>query len=205
MKTENEIFTQLSSALVSEIQNFGIKKEVPAEIEVMREGQYLKAIPFVMQGLVKVFSRYDDKELLLYYIKPGESCIMSFDACLQNKPSKVYASTEENSTILLLPVEKVFQWMREYPEMNTLFFLQYNSRYSELITMINQVLFEKLDKRLMEYLKAKTRLTKKNPINIAHRKIANDLGTAREVVTRILKKLENEGRISQNAEGIKII
>ena len=202
MKTENEIFTQLSSALVSEIQNFGIKKEVPAEIEVMREGQYLKAIPFVMQGLVKVFSRYDDKELLLYYIKPGESCIMSFDACLQNKPSKVYASTEENSTILLLPVEKVFQWMREYPEMNTLFFLQYNSRYSELITMINQVLFEKLDKRLMEYLKAKTRLTKKNPINIAHRKIANDLGTAREVVTRILKKLENEGRISQNAEGI---
>lgn len=205
MKTENEIFTQLSSALVSEIQNHGIKKDVPAEIEVMREGQYIKAIPFVMKGLVKVFSRYDDKELLLYYIKPGESCIMSFDACLQNKPSKVYASTEENTTILLLPVEKVFQWMREYPEMNTLFFLQYNSRYSELITMINQVLFEKLDKRLMEYLKAKTRLTKKNPINIAHRKIANDLGTAREVVTRILKKLENEGRISQNAEGIKII
>ncbi|MBN1986168.1 MAG: Crp/Fnr family transcriptional regulator [Prolixibacteraceae bacterium] len=205
MKTENEIFTQLSSALVSEIQNHGIKKDVPAEIEVMREGQYIKAIPFVMKGLVKVFSRYDDKELLLYYIKPGESCIMSFDACLQNKPSKVYASTEENSTILLLPVEKVFQWMREYPEMNTLFFLQYNSRYSELITMINQVLFEKLDKRLMEYLKAKTRLTKKNPINIPHRKIANDLGTAREVVTRILKKLENEGRISQNAEGIKII
>ncbi|MCG6186247.1 Crp/Fnr family transcriptional regulator [Maribellus maritimus] len=205
MKTENEIFAQLTSKLVSEIKNHGIKKEIPAELEVMREGQYIKAIPFVMNGLVKVYTRYDEKELLLYYIKPGESCIMSFDACLQNNPSKVYASTEEESTILLLPVEKVFQWMKEYPEMNTLFFLQYNTRYSELINMINQVLFEKLDKRLMEYLRAKISLTNKNQINISHRKIANDLGTAREVVTRILKKMENENKISQNADGIKII
>ncbi|QGY42161.1 helix-turn-helix domain-containing protein [Maribellus comscasis] len=205
MKTENEIFAQLTSKLVSEIKNHGIKKEVPADLEVMREGQYIKAIPFVMNGLVKVYTRYDERELLLYYIKPGESCIMSFDACLQNKPSKVYASTEEQSTILLLPVGKVFRWMKEYPEMNTLFFLQYNTRYSELINMINQVLFEKLDKRLMEYLRAKVSLTNKNQINISHRKIANDLGTAREVVTRILKKMENENKISQDADGIKII
>ena len=204
MKTENEIFSQFTSELISEIINQGIKKEVPAELEVMREGQYITAIPFVMEGLVKVYTRYEDRELLLYYIKPGESCIMSFDACLQNKPSKVYASTEENSTILLLPVEKVFQWMKEYPEMNILFFLQYNSRYSELISMINQVLFEKMDKRLLEYLKAKVQLTKKNIITISHRKIANDLGTAREVITRVLKKLENDKKITQDANGIKI-
>ncbi len=205
MKTENEIFSQLNSELISEIKSNAIKKDVPAELEVMREGQYIKAIPFVMKGLVKVYSRYDERELLLYYIKPGESCIMSFDACLQNKPSKVYASTEENSTILLLPVEKVFQWMKEYPELSTMFFLQYNSRYSELITMINQVLFERLDKRLMEYLKAKIKITQQNPVNIPHRKIANDLGTAREVVTRVLKKLENDNKIFQDSNGIKLL
>lgn len=205
MKTENEIFSQLTSDLISEIKNHGIKKDVPANLEVMREGQYITAIPFVMQGLVKVYSRYDDRELLLYYIKPGESCIMSFDACLQNKPSKVYASTEENSTILLLPVEKVFQWMKKYPDLSTMFFLQYNSRYSELIAMINQVLFEKMDKRLLQYLKAKIHVTQKNPINISHRKIANDLGTVREVVTRVLKKLESDKKIQQDAGGIKIL
>lgn len=205
MKAEKEIFSQLSSELVNEIKNNGITKDVPADLEVMREGQYIKAIPFVLKGLVKVYTRYDDRELLLYYIKPGESCIMSFDACLQNKPSKVYASTEEESSILLLPVEKVFHWIKKYPELSTLFFLQYNSRYNELISMINQVLFEKLDKRLMEYLKAKLEVTQKNPINISHRKIANDLGTAREVVTRVLKKLESENKIQQEAGGIKIL
>jgi CRP/FNR family transcriptional regulator len=104
-----------------------------------------------------------------------------------------------------MPADKVFQWIKEYPEMNALFFLQYNIRYSELITMINQILFEKMDKRLFEYLKAKSKITKKNPIPISHRKIANDLGTAREVVTRLLKKLENDGKVKQELEGIKIV
>jgi CRP/FNR family transcriptional regulator len=179
--------------------------DVPKNIEVMHEGQYVKSIPIVTTGLVKVFTRNEDKELLLYYIKPSESCIMSFDACLNNAPSKVYASTEENSTILLLPVDKVFKWMKEYPEMNSLFFQQYNIRYNELILMINQLLFEKMDQRLIKYLKTEVNVRNTNPIKISHQKIASHLGTAREVVSRILKKLEIEGQISQNANGIKVL
>jgi len=179
--------------------------EVPKDTEVMHEGQYVKSVPIVTSGLVKVFTRNEDKELLLYYIKPSESCIMSFDACLNNTPSKVYASTEENSTIMLLPVDKVFLWMKEYPEMNSLFFKQYNIRYNELILMINQLLFEKMDKRLLKYLNSEVSVRNINPIKISHQKIAGHLGTAREVVSRILKKLEIEGKISQNSDGIKIL
>lgn len=199
------IFPSLSSALTSEILENSSIVEIPEKIEVMREGQYVKAVPIVTSGLIKVYTRHEDKELLLYYIQPGESCIMTFDACLKNLPSKVYATTEKKSEVLLMSSENVFRWMREYPELNSLFFLQYNIRYSDLLNMINQLLFEKMDTRILEYLKAKLKINDKNPIKISHRQIANDLGTAREVVSRVMKKLEHEGKVKQLATEIKII
>ncbi|HKI87922.1 MAG TPA: Crp/Fnr family transcriptional regulator [Draconibacterium sp.] len=199
------ILPNLNPQLLEKIATNANVVDIPKNTEVMREGQYVKAVPIVTNGLVKVFTRNEDKELLLYYIKPSESCIMSFDACLNNSPSKVYASTEEDSTILLLPVDKVFSWMKEYPEMNSLFYQQYNTRYNELIHMINQLLFEKMDKRLLKYLQTEVSIRNINPIKISHQKIANHLGTAREVVSRILKKLEVEGEISQNSDGIKVL
>lgn len=200
-----EIFPNLSQQLADEIMAKSSIVDVPENIEVMREGQYVKAVPIVTEGLVRVYTRNEDKELLLYYIQRGESCIMSFDACLKNVPSKVYASTEKNSSVLLMPTEYVFRWMKEYPEFNSLFFLQYNLRYTELLNMINQLLFEKMDVRILDYLKAKMKINGKNPIKISHRQIANDLGTAREVVSRVVKKLEHEGKVKQLATEIKII
>ncbi|MCE4564019.1 Crp/Fnr family transcriptional regulator [Maribellus sp. CM-23] len=197
--------TGISSKLRNLIYEHSAEADIPAGTEVMYEGQYIKSIPILTKGLIKVFSRYEDKELLLYYIKPFESCIMTFDASLNQSPSRVYASTEEDSSVLLMPVEKVFKWMKEYPEMNQLFFRQYNVRYTELIEMINQILFDKMDKRLYEYLKSKAELKNQNPIKISHREIANDLGTAREVVTRVLKKLEMEQLVSQEAGAIKVM
>lgn len=203
MKTK-EIFPNLNQQLADEIVAKSSLVDIPDNIEVMREGQYVKAVPIVTSGLVRVYTRNEDKELLLYYIQPGESCIMSFDACLKNKPSKVYASTEKDSSILLMPTEHVFRWMKEYPEFNSLFFLQYNLRYNELLNVINQLIFEKMDARILEYLKAKMKLNSQNPLKISHRQIANDLGTAREVVSRVMKKLEHEGKVKQLGTEIKI-
>lgn len=204
MKTQ-EFLTSLNPELVSEILSNCTTVEIANNTEVMREGQYVKSIPIVKNGLVKVYMRHDDKELLLYYIKPSETCIMSFDACLKNSPSKVYALTEEPTSILLLPAEKVFYWLKKYPDMNSLFFQQYNLRYSELILMINEILFETMDSRLQKYLKNKVEIGKKNPVKISHKKIANDLGTAREVISRVMKKLENEGKVKQHSTGIEVL
>lgn len=200
----NKIFPGLSSQLASLIIENSSVVEIPEKVEVMREGQYVKAVPIVTSGLIKVFTRHEDKELLLYYIQSGESCIMTFDACLKNVPSKVYATTEKKSEVLLMSTENVFRWMKEYPELNSLFFLQYNIRYNELLNMINLLLFEKMDTRILEYLKAKMKLTGKNPIKVSHRQIANDLGTAREVVSRVIKKLESDGKVNQQGTEIKI-
>lgn len=199
-----DIFPSLSSELATEILENSTVVEIPENTEVMHEGQYVNAVPIVTSGLIKVFTRNEDKELLLYYIQPGESCIMTFDACLKNMPSKVYASTEKKSAVLLMSSENVFRWMKDYPELNSLFFLQYNIRYNELLNMINQLLFEKMDTRILEYLKSKVKLSGKNPLKISHRQIANDLGTAREVVSRIMKKLENDGKVNQLGTEIKI-
>ena len=197
--------SHLNPELVQEIVDSSSTKEIPRDTEILREGQYVKVIPIVIEGLIRVFTRYEDKELLLYYIKPNESCIMSFSANLQNEPSKVYACTEEDTTALLLPVHEVSRWTKRFADFNTIFFQQYNLRYSELLNTIHHLLFDKMDKRLYDYLEEKINLTNKNPIKITHRQIANELGTAREVVSRVLKKLEKEGKIKQYNHLIELV
>lgn len=194
-----------SPQLLDEILESSTTKHFPKGAEILREDQYIKVLPIVLSGLVKVYSRFDEKELLLYYIEPAQSCIMTFYAALKNTPSKVYAVTEEDTTILLVPVQHLPKWLRTYPDFNELFYNQYNLRYSELLDTIGHLLLDKMDKRLFEHLKKKAQLTHSNYIKLSHGQIASELGTAREVVSRVLKKLEVDGKVVQNKEGIKII
>ncbi|MEO9484453.1 MAG: Crp/Fnr family transcriptional regulator [Ekhidna sp.] len=195
----------LAPELLKKIEESAVVKEIPKDTEILREGQFVKVIPIVLSGLVKVYSRFKGKELLLYYIRPNEGCIMSFAASFKNDPSKVHAVTEEDSRILLLPVDEVASWIQQFPSINTLFYQQYNLRYSELLDTISHVIFDKMDTRLMDYLTEKSSLTKQNPIKLSHRQIANELGTAREVISRVMKKLEIEGKVLQHSNTIEII
>ncbi|HLP65421.1 Crp/Fnr family transcriptional regulator [Flavobacterium sp.] len=198
-------FPHFNSDLISEMLQFAIEKEVKKDTELLREGQFIKVIPLVFSGVIKVFTRHEDKELLLYYIKPNESCIMSFSAGINNQPSKIYAVTEEDSHLLLIPTEKLGQWTKKFPDFNSLFFLQYNLRYSDLLDTINSLLFDRLDKRVLDYLKEKVDVTQHNPLKISHRQIASELGTAREVISRIVKKLEMEGKVKQSPTTIEVL
>jgi len=195
----------LGKDLLEEITRSALIKEIPKGTEILREGQYIRAIPLVIDGLIKVYSRFEDKELLLYYIEPFQSCIMSFSSGLANEPSKIYAETEEDTLTMLLPVEKVNTWIKQFPEINTLFFNQYNIRYSELLETIRYLLYFKLDKRIYDYLLEKSRLKGTKKLRIKHKQIAYELGTAREVVSRILKKLEKEEKVRQEGGIIEIV
>jgi len=200
----NKALSYLNPELLLEITKAAITKEIPVDTEILREGQFVKVIPIVLKGLIRVYTRHKDRDLLLYYIRPKESCIMSFAASLKNEPSKVFALTEEDTTALLLPVDKVSNWIKQYPNLNDLFYQQYNLRYSELLDTIHHVLFENMDTRLYNYLKEKVNLTNKNPLKISHKQIASELGTAREVISRVMKKLELEGKVKQHSNGIEI-
>jgi len=194
----------LNATLVSKIQEVSILKEIPKSTEILREGQFIKVIPIVLNGLIKVYTRHEDRELLLYYIQPDESCIMSFSASIKNEPSQVFAITEEDTLALLLPVDEVSKWIVQFPDINTLFFKQYRQRYSELLDTIHHVLFNRMDKRLYEHLKTKTVVKNENPIRTSHQQIANELGTVREVISRVMKKLESEGLVKQYSNSIEI-
>ena len=200
-----ELFPRFHPDLIKEITTHGIIKELPAQTELLREGQYAKVIPFVIHGLVKVYSRYEDRELLLYYIEPAESCIISFSSGISQLPSRGYAITETDAKLLLLPVDKVQQWLKTYPALNTLFFKNYDARYLDMMNAVNHLLFDKMDTRILDYLKEKARIKATQILHITHKEIATDLGTAREVVSRILKKLEIENHITQEGRTIKIM
>jgi len=195
----------LGLELLEVLQKESVYKEIPANSEILEEGQYVNYVPIVLNGLVKVYTRTEDKELLLYYIQPFESCVMSFIAGLNQQKSKVYANVIEDAQILLVPSNKLAEWIRVYPKLNLLYYQQFDLRYTELISTINHLLFDKLDKRIFDFLKDRSDVTGKNPIKLSHREIASELGTAREVVSRIVKKLEKEGVLKQHHDSIEIL
>jgi len=200
-----ERFGFLGSDLITEITREAAIKNIPADMVILRENQYVKVIPVVISGLIKVFTTYREKELLLYYIQPNESCIMSFAASLKNEPSRIMAITEKDTQALLLPVTQIERWTRQYPGLNSLFFRMYNERYVDLLDTINNLIFNKLDERIVEYLHRKSDILRTDLLDITHKQMASELGTAREVISRILKKLEQSNSIRQEKEGIRLL
>jgi CRP/FNR family transcriptional regulator len=205
MDFDKSILSFLKPELVDTILAESEIKAFPKGTEILREEQYVKVLPIVVDGLVKVYSRFDERELLLYYIEPAQSCVMSFYAALNNTPSKVFAVTEEDSKIILIPVQYLPKWLQEYPKFNELFYHQFNLRYSELLTTISNLLLDKMDKRLYDHLIRKTEMIHNKTIKISHGQLANELGTAREVVSRVMKKLETEGKVTQNSGEITVL
>lgn len=197
-------FEDINPELAQKLASIGRKTTLPAGQEILKEGQYIKVVPLVVEGLIKVYTRYEDKELLLYYIQPGESCIMSFSASLKNQPSKIFAITEEVTTAILLPADQTEQLSWQYPGFNQLFFQLYNLRYADLLDTINHLIYDTLDNRIYKYLKNKQKITGKKLLQLTHRQIAAELGTAREVISRLLKKMEKEDKLIITKDGISL-
>lgn len=198
-------FPGLEPALVEALQQEAVFKEVAKGEALLNEGQNVVYVPLVLQGMLRIFSRHDDKELLLYYLQPGESCMLSFTAGLRREPSKIFAEVEEAGEILLLPTRLLPDWMMRFPSLSQLYFQQYQHRYEDLVDTIQQLVFNRMDRRVLEYLETKAQLHHDNLIRSSHRVIANDLGTAREVISRVVKKLEREGLVEQQAQGILLL
>lgn len=201
----NKPFSNLPEDLRHAIEAHSEERFFEEGVEILREGQYVQVIPVVLEGLVKVFTRYQERELLLYYIEPEESCVMSFSAGYRNAPSQVFAQTEAPSRLLLLPAGKLESWLQAYPGFNDLFFEQYRRRYGELLDTVHHVLFDKLHVRLFEHLKRKSRLRDERELSLSHQQLADELGTVREVITRTVKKLEAQGLVRQNGQRIEIL
>ncbi|RQP13860.1 Crp/Fnr family transcriptional regulator [Parapedobacter defluvii] len=185
-----------SPELVEKLNQYSIKKKYEAGNVILNENASIRSIPIVTKGTLKVLRTEEDgREILLYYIKAGESCIMSFLGGMHNETSKVRAEVEEDAEILFLPMEKVSLFIKEYPQWLDYIFRLYHKRFEELLEIINAITFKKVDERLLGLLLKKRELTGNNILNITHEQLANELGTARVVVSRLLKQLEENGTL----------
>ncbi|MBW8523790.1 Crp/Fnr family transcriptional regulator [Chryseobacterium chendengshani] len=185
-----------SSDLIDQLNQNGVRKIYHEGDIILDENASIRSIPIVMKGLIKVIRTEEDgREILLYYIKAGESCIMSFLGGMHNEKSIVKAEVEEDTEILFLPMEKVFLFIKEYPEWLDYIFRLYHKRFEELLDIINAIAFKKVDERLLNLLNIKSEMSQSKTIITTHEQLANELGTARVVVSRLLKQLEDSGKL----------
>lgn len=191
-----ELIPQLTSELRTELQNNGSLRNFAQGELVLKENSAIRHIPIVISGSLKVTrEEQDGREIMLYYINPGESCIMSLFGGLHNDNSKVKAVAEEETELLLLPANKVGEWIRKYPDWIDFILFLYHKRFEELLEVIDEMAFHKMDERVMNWLQKKASHNNSPDILTTHQQIASDLGTSREVVSRLLKQLEKEGLI----------
>jgi CRP/FNR family transcriptional regulator, anaerobic regulatory protein len=196
-----------SSARVNEkLLQYGIVKTFHEGDLILNENAYIKSIPIVITGSIRVMRTDEEgREILLYYIKPGESCIMSFLGGMHEDTSKVKVIAEEETEILLIPIEKVNLLIREFPEWLDYIFRLYHKRFEELLQVVNAVAFKKMDERLLNFIKRKCELTKSHTLYVTHEQLANELGTARVVVSRLLKQMEEAGLVKLGRNKIMLV
>jgi CRP/FNR family transcriptional regulator len=196
MLPEEYLKSLFEPELVGFVEKHGRIISLKADEVMLEAGQTVRAFPFVLSGLIKVSRPEEEgKELLLYYINPGESCAMTFTCCMQQYPSEVRAVAEEDTELIALPVAVMDEWLVKFPSWKSFVMKTIRSRFHELLLTVDQVAFQKLDDRLIHYLKEKAKVTGSGLLNLSHEQIATDLATSRVVISRLLKKLENDKKL----------
>lgn len=191
---EQELLDELDSAEVLEID---------AGTVILKERQFIKVVPLVLEGSIKL-RKLDPtgREIVFYHIEPGQSCILSITSCLNEKESQAEAIIEKKTRLIVVEAIKVRSWMERFPSWRRFVVRLYYDRMAELLTLLDLVIFKSVDTRLIQYLKEKA---VNNEIEVTHQQIAGQLGTAREVISRLLKQMEHEQIIALERGKIKIL
>jgi CRP/FNR family transcriptional regulator len=192
--------------LLQEIEQRAKPVKLKAGDVFIEIGQTARQMPIMLSGSLNI-SRTDEdgRELLLYYVNAGESCAMTFTCCMQHYPSEIRAVAEEDAELLALPVTVMDEWMSKYPTWKSYVMKTIRGRFNELLKTIDQVAFQNLDDRLIIYLKEKSKVTGSSLINLSHEQIARELNTSRVVISRLLKKLENDKKVLLYRNQIKLL
>lgn len=193
-------------ALQKEIEQIAKYSTVKSGESIIEPGQTVQFIPMILTGTIKV-SRVDEsgRELLLYYVNANESCAMTFTCCMEQHKSEIKATAEEDVELMMLPASKMDEWMSKYPSWKSFVMRTIQTRFDELLKTIDHIAFEKMDERLVHYLKDKSKALQSPLLNISHQQIADELATSREVVSRLLKKLENDKKLLLYRNQIKLL
>ncbi len=191
--------------LLEEIQKVSAIKQVPKGEIMIDLGERIKFIPLLLEGAIKVVREDDSgEELLLYFVEFGSTCAMTLNCCLENTSSEIRAICESDTTLIMVPVAFMDDWLTKYRSWRNFIFENYQNRLSEMLKAIDALTFLKLDERLEKYIKDKSKVTKSKTLKITHLEIAMDLNSSRVVISRLLKKMENQGKVVLGRNTISI-
>lgn len=195
---ENELINE-----ISEVVNLVEFEEGDILIDF---GQYMKAMPLLIKGAIKVMREdFDEGELLLYFLEKGDTCAMTMACCIGNNKSEIRAIAENEGIVAMIPVGKMEEWMGKYKSWRAFVFQSYNSRFNELLSAIDNIAFKHMDERLENYLNEKSKVNNSKFLTQTHQEIAYELNSSRVVISRLLKAMENDGKIILNRNNIELL
>lgn len=192
--------------LVSEILAVGTYKKVNEGDELIDIGSFIEFMPLIISGAIKILR--EDKngdELALYFIEQGDTCAMTITCCLGQTKSKIRAVAEVETELLMIPIQKISEWMNKYTSWQNFILQSYHERMQELLEAVDTIAFLNMDKRLLKYLKDKALVNKNEVITATHKEIANDLHTSRVVISRLLKALGIKEEITLQRNQITVL
>lgn len=201
-----ERFPMLEPGLLDEIEKNGMIKTFKAGEVLIRAGQYIKSTVLILDGIVKIF-RQDDEgaEFLMYYLQPGEACAISIICASKAETSEISAIAQEDTTALMIPIGFMDIWMSRYKSWYYFVLETYRNRFEELLNVIDHVAFRNMDERLFFYLKRYSTTKNTTTITLSHQQIADELNSSREVISRLLKKMEQRGMVTLHRNYIELV
>ncbi len=191
--------------LIREINQVATYKEITAGNKILEIGNYIRSMPLVLSGVIKILR--EDKngdELLLYFVEKGNTCAMTLTCCMGQTKSQIRAIAETDVKLMMIPIQKMEAWSGTYKSWRNFVFDSYHNRLNDMLTTIDAVAFLKMDERLVKYLEEKSRISQNGIIKVTHQEIAYELHTSRVVISRLLKKLENLGKVSLHRNYIEV-
>ncbi|PTX43419.1 CRP/FNR family transcriptional regulator [Christiangramia gaetbulicola] len=192
--------------LLDEIVENGTIKTASAGDKIIEIGEYVTGMPLLIKGAIKILREDNDgDELLLYFLERGDTCAMTLSCCLGETKSEIRAVAETDTTFIMIPISKMEEWTAKYKSWRNFVFESYHSRLSEMLDAIDAIAFLNMDERLMRYLRDKAKINRDETIHSTHQQIAYDMHTSRVVISRLLKKLELDKKISLQRNQIKVI
>ena len=197
---------QFEPELIDEISRVGIFMEVSDGTDLIKPGEYIKSMPLLLSGSIKIMRPDEEgEELLLYHLEKGDTCAMTMTCCMGNTKSEIHAITETPAKLLMIPIGKMEEWSSKYKTWRNFVFSSYHARMMELLESVDNIAFNNMDERLENYLEEKVKIINSKHIHITHKDIANDLHTSRVVISRLLKKMENNKKIKLHRSFIEVL
>jgi len=201
-----KIYPQFEPELIELLEEKGLHKTFAAGEVILRTGQYIKSTALILQGRVKIYREHEDGgEFLMYFLQPGQACAVSMICALHADTSEIMAQAEEEPVVLLVPVELMESMMTRFRSWYQYVIQTYRSRFDEMLMVVDHIAFQNMDERLEFYLKRYAEQTGKRTLELSHQQIADDLNSSREVISRLLKKMELQGRVKLHRNLVEVM